>query len=117
MCLSPDGKKIEVFATGIRFSPGMAFNDAGDLFLSDNRGNQNRYEEINHIEKGKFYGNNPRKYEGQNEVDPLVKVKHGVASGGIRFNRANNFLVELPETSLWPVGAPMVVGTGANSFV
>ena len=90
MRLSPDGKKIEVFATGIRFSPGMAFNDVGDLFLSDNRGNQNRYEEINHIEKGKFYGNNPRKYEGQNAVDPLVKVKHGVASGGMRFNRANN---------------------------
>jgi putative heme-binding domain-containing protein len=94
--IAPDGQTCEIFATGIRFAPGMAFNSHGDLFLSDNKGNENDTEEINHIEKGKFYGNNPRKYTNQVEVGPILSVKHGNAMGGIRFNHHND---NFPGTS------------------
>ncbi len=89
--VSPDGKRAETFATGIRFAPGMTFSGAGDLFLADNKGSQNATEEINHIQEGKFYGNNPAKYAGLKSVPPLLQVKHGNAMGGIRFNPSSNY--------------------------
>src|SRR5262249_18307174 len=36
--VSPDFKKREIFATGIRFPVGLAFNRRGDLFATDQEG-------------------------------------------------------------------------------
>lgn len=88
--ISPDGERAERYATGLRFSPGMGFNDLGDLFFSDNKGDENLSEELNYVLEGKFYGNNPGKYPGEERTDPLVKVKHGFAMGGLCFNRQDN---------------------------
>ncbi len=90
--ISPDGKSYERYATGLRFAYGMRFNEDGDLFFSDNRGNENKYEELNYVVKGSFYGNNQPKYPEfvHNITEPLVKLKYGFAPVGIDFNPKNN---------------------------
>ena len=92
VALSPDGKTAEVFASGIRFAYGMAFNQHGDLFFTDNNGGGNPAEELNFAEKGKFYGHDKEKYPDRETVDALVRLKHGFGSGGLTFNPvANDF--------------------------
>jgi glucose/arabinose dehydrogenase/mono/diheme cytochrome c family protein len=47
---------MEVFARGIRNGYGLAFNEAGELFESENGPDAHAPEELNLIEKGKHYG-------------------------------------------------------------
>jgi putative heme-binding domain-containing protein len=63
--VSPDFKKREIFATGIRFPVALAFNRDGDLFCTDQEGatwlpNGNPFDELLHLQKGKHYGFPPR---------------------------------------------------------
>jgi putative heme-binding domain-containing protein len=63
--VSPDFSKREIVSTGIRFSVGLAFNRAGDLFCTDQEGatwlpNGNPLDELLHLEKGRHYGFPPR---------------------------------------------------------
>jgi putative heme-binding domain-containing protein len=63
--VSPDFKKREIIATGIRFPVGLAFNHFGDLFATDQEGatwlaNGNPLDELLHIQKGRHYGFPPR---------------------------------------------------------
>lgn len=89
--IAPDGKSYERFASGLRFAYGMKFNDQGDLFYTDNRGNENKYEELNFAVQGKFYGNNPSKFPDQKEVtEPLLKLMYGFSPVGIDFNPKEN---------------------------
>ncbi len=46
----------EIIAEGLRFPMGLAVNHMGDLFASDNQGNYNPFNELNHIQFGKRYG-------------------------------------------------------------
>ena len=87
--ISPNGKP-EIFATGARYAYGMAFNQHGDLFFSDNKSGQNPTDEINFAEKGKFYGHNTKKYPNQQTVKPIVDIKHGFGPGGLEFNSMDN---------------------------
>ncbi len=48
--------RAEVIAEGLRFPMGLALNREGDLFASDNQGNYNPFNELNHILVGKRYG-------------------------------------------------------------
>lgn len=89
--IAPDGKIYERFAYGLRYAYGMRFNDQGDLFFSDNRGNENKYEELNLALKGKFYGNNVPKYPNHPPVtEPLLKLRYGFAPTGMTFNKSDN---------------------------
>ncbi len=89
--IAPDGKTYESFAQGLRFAYGMRFNEQGDLFFSDNRGNENKYEELNLVMKGKFYGTNVPKFPNHPPTtEPLVKLKYGFAPTGITFNKSDN---------------------------
>jgi putative heme-binding domain-containing protein len=59
--VSPDFKKREIVATGIRFPVGLRFNRHGDLFATDQEGatwvpNGNPLDELLHIQKGRHYG-------------------------------------------------------------
>ena len=47
---------VEVHTSGHRFPMGLARNSAGQLFVSDNQGNYNPYNEINYVLPGKHYG-------------------------------------------------------------
>ncbi|MFO0929630.1 MAG: ThuA domain-containing protein [Gemmataceae bacterium] len=63
--VSPDFKKREVIATGIRFPVGLRFNRHGDLFATDQEGatwvpNGNPLDELLHVQKGRHYGFPPR---------------------------------------------------------
>src|SRR6185436_9295258 len=63
--LSPDLKERENWCTGIRFSVGLKFNAAGDLFCTDQEGatwlvNGNPFDELLHIQKNRHYGFPPR---------------------------------------------------------
>jgi putative heme-binding domain-containing protein len=63
--VSPDFKKREIVATGIRFSVALAFNRHGDLFATDQEGatwlpNGNPFDELLHVQPGRHYGFPPR---------------------------------------------------------
>jgi putative heme-binding domain-containing protein len=63
--VSPDFKKRQVVATGIRFPVALAFNRRGDLFATDQEGatwlpNGNPLDELLHILPGRHYGFPPR---------------------------------------------------------
>jgi len=88
--ISPDGKKSEIFASGARFAYGMAFNQHGDLFFSDNKSGGNPTEEINFAEKGKFYGHDTKKFPNRETTGPILKVKDGYGPGGLEFNDLSN---------------------------
>ena len=89
--ISPDGKKVERVATGIRSVYGMGFNEHGDLFFTDNEGGGNLKEELNHLINGAFYGHNPKKYEGYDSImGPAHSLETEAAPAGITFNPLNN---------------------------
>jgi putative heme-binding domain-containing protein len=63
--VSPDFTKREIVCTGVRFTVGLAFNRAGDLFVTDQEGatwlpNGNPLDELLHIQPGRHYGFPPR---------------------------------------------------------
>ena len=63
--VSPDRKRREVVATGIRFPYALRFNRLGDLFATDQEGETwlpggNPLDELNHIVPGRHYGFPPR---------------------------------------------------------
>ncbi len=91
--ISPDGQKVERFATGLRFSYGMACNPEGDLFFTDNHGGDNPTEELNLAVRDRFYGQNPSKFPDHPPAQPpLMSVQYGVAPAGLAFNApANEF--------------------------
>ena len=47
---------IEVISSGHRFPMGMARNREGELFVTDNQGNYNPFNELNHVRKGAHFG-------------------------------------------------------------
>jgi len=61
----PVGENIEVLSGGLRTPNGLGLNTDGECFVIDNQGNWNPANEINHVQKGRFYGfyqrNNPPK--------------------------------------------------------
>ncbi len=63
--VEPDFSKRETVCTGIRFPIAFAFNDAGDLFCTEQEGatwlpNGNPLDELLHIQTGRHYGFPPR---------------------------------------------------------
>jgi hypothetical protein len=47
---------VEEISAGLRFPMGIALSSAGELFTTDNQGNYNPFNELNHLRKGKRYG-------------------------------------------------------------
>lgn len=89
--VQPDGSGIERIATGLRFAFGMAINERGELYFSDNKGGGNAYEEINRVVPGSFYGHNPDKYTNTPPpVAPTVRVRFGYGLVGLAFNATTN---------------------------
>jgi putative heme-binding domain-containing protein len=63
--VSPDFRRREIVATGVRFTVGLGFNHRGDLFATDQEGatwlpNGNPFDELLHIQVGRHYGFPPR---------------------------------------------------------
>ena len=71
--ISPDGKTFERYAYGLRFAYGIAFNEAGDLFCTDNEGGDNPAEKLNYITKGGNYGHHPKLATGP-KLPPVLWI-------------------------------------------
>lgn len=52
----PAGENVEVLTGGHRTPNGLGMNTEGECFVIDNQGNWTPANEINHVQKGKFYG-------------------------------------------------------------
>ncbi len=70
--------ELEPFAHELRFPMGIAFDSAGRLFVSDQQGVQNTFNEIDHIVPGGRYGV-PAQADPKSEEDKLsatVQIPH-----------------------------------------
>ncbi|MCA9175281.1 MAG: hypothetical protein KDB14_12425, partial [Planctomycetales bacterium] len=77
----PDGHyQIEELSAGHRFPIGIARNRAGDLVVTDNQGNYNPFNELNHVQTGKRYGfiNKLDRKPGFNPplTEPAINIPH-----------------------------------------
>jgi putative heme-binding domain-containing protein len=88
--VSPDGKSVERFVTGVRSVAGMVFNEHGDLLFTDNEGGGNPTEELNVAWKGHFYGHNPLKFGSPQITKPVYDLKTEVAPTGMEFSPMSN---------------------------
>lgn len=53
---NPRRYAIDVLCAGLRFPMGLALNRQGALFATDNQGNYNPFNELNHLLPGEHYG-------------------------------------------------------------
>lgn len=79
---NPEGQsfRIEELTAGHRFPMGIARNKAGDLFVTDNQGNWNPFNELNHVVPGLRYGfiNKIDRVPGfaPEETPPSIAIPH-----------------------------------------
>jgi putative heme-binding domain-containing protein len=103
MRISPDFKRREIVATGIRFPVGVRFNSAGDLFCTDQEGatwlpNGNPLDELLHIhisnQQRRHYGFPPRHPQHlPNVIDEPSVFDYGPqhqSTCGLNFNEPVN---------------------------
>jgi hypothetical protein len=72
---------VEVISAGHRFPMGIARNRAGDIFVTDNQGNYNPFNELNHVRKGAHFGfiNALEKQQGFKPpplAEPAINIPH-----------------------------------------
>jgi mono/diheme cytochrome c family protein len=75
--IDPDGKWRE-YAGGLRYAMGLVRNDRGDLFVTDNQGVVNPFNELNHIRPGRHYGffNKGEPTDGVTTTLPAIQIPH-----------------------------------------
>ena len=75
--ITPQGE-ITPIASGLRYPTGLAMTHEGDLFVSDNQGEQNTFNELNHIVEGKRYGvpSNEDKAPFEANIPPAIQFPH-----------------------------------------
>jgi len=96
----PDGSDLSVYASGLRNPYDLAFNDAGDLFATDNGrddlGETLPREELNHIQKGQDYGW-PDCWDGNTatkcaaKTGPVATFASRSSADGLTFYAGDNF--------------------------
>tara|TARA_B100000945_G_scaffold319520_1_gene326924 strand:- start:5171 stop:9409 length:4239 start_codon:yes stop_codon:yes gene_type:complete len=64
--------QVKTYTKGHRFPMGLARNASGQLYVSDNQGNYNPYNEINHVIKGKHFGFINKLERVENQRPPLT---------------------------------------------
>jgi mono/diheme cytochrome c family protein/glucose/arabinose dehydrogenase len=71
---------VEPISGGHRFAIGIATNKAGQLFVTDNQGNYNPYNELNHVQQGNRFGfiNGWEKSPAFNPplTEPAINIPH-----------------------------------------
>jgi putative heme-binding domain-containing protein len=91
LSITPDGSRVEVVASGLRYPYGLAFTGDGELFFTDNEGGGNPTEELNRLVPGAFYGHNPRKFGRPGKTQPpMVALREGRGSTGLAWNTTTN---------------------------
>lgn len=75
--IDPDGR-ITPIAHALRYPTGLAFDGQGRLFATDNQGDQNPFNELNHIVEGRHYGV-PSSHEENGDAPvtpPAIQIPH-----------------------------------------
>jgi len=75
--IAPDGK-ITPVGHSFRYPTGLAINPAGEIFVTDNQGVQNTFNEINLLVPGRHYGV-PSRHEPNPKIKaypPAIQVPH-----------------------------------------
>src|SRR6185369_10964142 len=72
---------VEVISAGHRFPMGMAMNREGELFVTDNQGNYNPFNELNHVKKGAHFGfinalEKEKGYQPPPLTEPGINIPH-----------------------------------------
>lgn len=102
--ISPEGK-VDEFAAGIRFAMGLAMNDKGAIFASDNQGVTNTFNELNHIRQGHHYAFwNKLEPRTDDQVTTLaaIQIPHP-------WTRSVNAIIFIPEDgSFGPFGGQLI---------
>lgn len=76
--IASDGKWTE-YAAGLRYGMGIVANPRGDLFVTDNQGVTNPFNELNHIRPGRHFGFFNKLDSLQNapsETLPAIQIPH-----------------------------------------
>ena len=55
--VTPDGRQTDIIATGFRAANGVCVEADGTFWVTDQEGNWNPKNRINHVRPGGFYGN------------------------------------------------------------
>ncbi|MEO1997387.1 MAG: hypothetical protein ABGZ17_19185, partial [Planctomycetaceae bacterium] len=88
--IAPSGQ-TEPVGFSFRYPVGLAITENDQIFVSDNQGVQNTFNEINHLQQGRHYGV-PSRYETRREAPataPALQIPHP-------WTRSVNGLVFLP---------------------
>jgi hypothetical protein len=96
--------RIESWAAGQRFPMGLALSRQGQLLATDNQGNYNPFNELNHIERGRNYGFINRLERGVGDPPPLTPPAVNIPHPWTRSVNGICFL-EAPDTQEKP-GTP-----------
>ena len=109
--------QLETFATGIRVPYGLQFNQAGDLFNTDQEGetwmpNGNPLDELNQIHSGRNYGFPP----SHSEWLPGLVSEPPVVAFGPQHQSACGFVFNEPEPARTPSSANFRVSPGRGLF-
>ncbi|MFG0334648.1 MAG: hypothetical protein ACF8TS_14930, partial [Maioricimonas sp. JB049] len=108
--IAPDGT-IEPIARGMRYPIGIAADADGHLFVSDQQGVANTFNEVNHVIPGHFYGVAARDdQDPPEETRPAVQIPHP-------WTRSVNGLTFLPAdlTGPWAPFAGHGIGFEYNN--
>jgi hypothetical protein len=73
---------VQVVSTGHRFPMGLDLSRDGELFVTDNQGNYNPFNELNHVRPGAFFGfinaneKNDTSFKAPPLVEPAIDIPH-----------------------------------------
>ncbi|HZN36943.1 MAG TPA: c-type cytochrome [Pirellulaceae bacterium] len=72
---NPQRYDLHVVSTGHRFPMGLALDRRGELFVTDNQGNYNPFNELNHVRQAAFFGfiNANEKKDNGFQAPPLTE--------------------------------------------
>ena len=105
--LSPDGKKMEPYASGLRSPNGIGFDAAGRLLITDNQGDWRPTSPLYDIKKDGFYGH-PASLVWKKDWDGRIPLKVPVPELSKMQQPAAGYFAqgELANSPTWPVILP-----------
>lgn len=105
--LSPDGSKMEPYASGFRSPNGIGFDAAGRLLITDNQGDWRPTSPLYDVKKGGFYGHPAslvwnEDWDGRDPIDIKPEKLDEMQEPAVGFFPQG----ELANSPTWPVVVP-----------
>jgi hypothetical protein len=105
--LSPDGKRMQPYASGLRSPNGIGFDAAGRLLITDNQGDWRPTSPLYDIQANGFYGHPPslvwkEKWDGSDPMKMPIKELQAMQKPAAGYFPQG----ELANSPTWPVVTP-----------